>query len=92
MASSDDPATSRVTSNEVAAAAGGVSRKTLLTWRKAGILPEPVRVGGPGRGTPYRWPEEAIARAQFARRMLDRGDHSLAEVAELIKRRWEAGE
>lgn len=82
-----DATKSRYSSDEVAAA-GKVAVRTLTRWRQIGILPTPRRVGGPGRGTPNRWPREAIERAEFARSMLDTGDYTLAEVAEMIRSKW----
>jgi DNA-binding transcriptional MerR regulator len=65
---------------EVAAAAGGVTRHTLRRWCDKGALPEPTLYGVARGGTHNRWPAWAVARARWVRGMLDQG-YTLDEVA-----------
>lgn len=65
---------------DVAAAAGGVTRHTLRRWCERGVLPKPTLYGIGRGGTHNRWPAWAVARARWVRGMLDEG-HTLDEVA-----------
>jgi DNA-binding transcriptional MerR regulator len=69
---------------QVAEAAGGVTRHTLRRWCDKGVLPEPTRIGVARAGTHNRWPEWAVARAAWVRQMLDEG-FTLDEVADRVR-------
>jgi len=67
--------------DEVAEAAGRVTRHTLRRWCEKGVLPEPTRTGVARAGTHNRWPAWAVQRARWVRGLLDEG-FTLDEIAE----------
>ena len=70
--------------DEVAEAAGGVTRHTLRRWCEKGVLPEPTRTGVARAGTHNRWPAWAVQRARWVRGLLDEG-FMLEEIAERVR-------
>jgi DNA-binding transcriptional MerR regulator len=70
--------------------AGGVSRMTITTWVREGLLPVPesVSLGGPG-GHSHRWPAWAIERARFIG-MKRRAGYTKPEILELLRKQGEA--
>lgn len=65
--------------------AGGVTRLTIVSWLKAGLLPTPesVPTGGPG-GHAHRYPAWAVERARFigAKR---RAGYTKEEIREMLR-------
>lgn len=66
------PAPSRVSTAEVARAAG-VTDRTVLRWVQMGLLPAPKVVYGGEKGKRTFWPDHAAEQAAWVRAQLDSG-------------------
>ncbi len=66
------PAPSKVTTQQVADAAG-VTGRTVSRWVKLGLLPAPKLVYGARPGKHSFWPSHALEQARWVRAQIDAG-------------------
>lgn len=72
-----------VTTPQVVAALG-ISRQTLLTWTKRGLLPEPKPLYLGRRGVSSEWPSFTIELGRYVKEALDQRN-SMQTVAQMVK-------